>query len=328
MRAWRVSAFGEPASVLRLDDNAVSASPGPDQLKIRVEAAGLGLPDVLMCRDNYPLVPPLPFTPSQEAAGEVIAVGENVDSALVGKRVMGPTLFQQGCGGLAEECLMIAPMALPIPDGMSGAEAAGFFIPYQTAWIGLVRRGALTEKDTVLVLGASGSSGSAALQLARAKGARVIAVAGGAAKVAFCQSLGADAVIDYRDEDITERALELTDGRGVSLVYDPVGGRAGRSAFEATGFEGRFIIIGYASGEWPAIALPETLMKNISLVGAMPVGYPADYMLGAHEEMVSFWQQGKLKILGEQSFPFEDGGRAIAEIAAGRAPGKVVVTIS
>ena len=328
MRAWRVSEFGEPGSVLRLVDDADSPEPGPQQLKIRVEAAGLGLPDVLMCRNNYPLVPPLPFTPSQEAAGEVIAVGDKVDSGLVGTRVMGPTHFQQGSGGLAEECLMIAPMALPIPDGMNGAEAAGFFIPYQTAWIGLVRRGALTGKDTVLVLGASGSSGAAAVQLAKAKGARVIAVAGGDRKVAFCERLGADAVINHRAEDIRARALELTDGRGVSIVYDPVGGEAGRAAFEATGFEGRFVIIGYASGEWPPIALPETLMKNISLVGAMPVGYAPDYMRDAHEAMVSLWQQGKLEIVGEQSYGFEEGGAAIAAIAAGRAPGKVVVTVN
>jgi NADPH2:quinone reductase len=327
VRAWRVNAFGEPAEVLRLEDNVESAEPGPHQLKIRVQAAGLGLPDVLMCRDNYPLVPPLPFTPSQEAAGEVIAVGEHVNSALLGTRVMGPTLFQQGCGGLAGECLMIAPMALPVPDDMSPEEAAGFFIPYQTAWIGLVRRGQLTADDAVLVLGASGSSGSAAVQLAKARGATVFAVAGGEEKVAFCEALGADAVIDHRREDIRERALELTEGRGVSLVYDPVGGSAGRAAFEATAFEGRFVIIGYASGEWPAIHLPETLMKNISLVGAMPVGFPADYLHRAHADMVALWQQGKLRILGERVYDFEDGGEAIAAIAAGRAPGKVVVRV-
>ena len=119
-----------------------------------MEVAGLGLPDVFMCRNNYPLVPPLPFIPSQEAVGEVIAVGDQASESMMGKRVLGPTLFQKQQGGLAEECLMIAPMALPIPDTMSGEEAAGFFIPYQTAWIGLVHRARLSETDTVLVLGA------------------------------------------------------------------------------------------------------------------------------------------------------------------------------
>ncbi len=238
-----------------------------------VEACGLGLPDVLMCRNNYPLTPPLPFTPSQEAAGEVVAVGEGVDEGLVGSRVMGTTLFQAQAGGLADYCLMSAGAALPIPDAMPGEEAAGFFIPYMTAWVGLVRRGNLTPDDTLLVLGASGSSGAAAVQLGKAIGARVIAVAGGPEKAAFCRSIGADEVIDHRAEDITEATKSLTGGAGASMVFDPVGGKAGRAAFKATSFEGRFVVIGYASGEWARISLPETLMTNISLVGAMPVGF-------------------------------------------------------
>jgi len=217
-------------------------------------------------------------------------------------------------------------MALPIPDGMSGEKAAGFFIPFQTAWVGLVQRARLTAGDTLLVLGASGSSGSAALQLGKAVGARVIAVAGGPQKVAFCEGLGADAVIDHRGEDIAARVLELTDGRGVSVVYDPVGGKAGRAGFDATGFEGRFVIIGYASGEWPPISLPETLMKNISLVGAMPVGYPPEFTQNSHRELVSLWQQGKIRVAGGEVFSFEQGGDAVAAIATGRCPGKVVVS--
>ncbi|NQX90112.1 MAG: NADPH:quinone oxidoreductase family protein [Halioglobus sp.] len=327
MHAWRVTQFGEPAEVLTLQHTSAALKPGTDQLKILVEAAGLGLPDVLMCRGNYPLVPPLPFTPAQEAAGLVLAVGANVDRALLGTRVMGPTLFQQGCGGLAKECLMIAPMTLAIPDGMRSEEAAGFFIPYQTAWVGLVRRGQLTADDTALILGASGSSGAAALQLAKAIGARAIAVAGGDKKTAFCANLGADAVIDHHAENITRRALELTEGRGVSLVYDPVGGEPARAAFEAIGFEGRFIMIGYASGEWPRITLAETLMKNISLMGAMPVGYPPEDMRNAHNEMVSWWTQGKLNILGDHAYSFEEGNRAIAGIAIGHTCGKVVVHV-
>ena len=272
MRRWLVESFGDPVEIWRLEEGAPSPDPQPGQIKLQVEAAGLGLPDVLMCNNNYPLTPPLPFTPSQEAAGRVVAVGEGVDKALIGTRMLGPTLFYANGGGLAEECLMQASSALPIPEDMTGAEAAGFFIPYQTAWVGLVRRARITAEDTVLVLGASGSSGCAAVQLARARGARVIAVAGGPDKAAFCESIGADAVIDRKQQDITEATLELTDGAGVSVVYDPVGGKAGRAAFKATAFEGRFVVIGYASGEWARISLPETLMTNISLVGAMPVG--------------------------------------------------------
>ena len=328
MRAWKVHQFGEPADVLTLDEDVEDFEAGPDQVKVRVEVAGLGLPDVLMCRNNYPLVPPLPFTPGQEAVGKIIAVGDNVDPVVLGQRVLGPTLFQLQRGGLAEECLMIAQMALPIPEAMRGEEAAGFFIPYQTAWVGLVHRAALTSDDTVLVLGASGSSGSAAVQLARAKGAFVIAVAGGPEKASFCETLGADAVIDHRSQDITETALELTHGKGVSVVYDPVGGKAGRAGFKATAFEGRFVVIGYASGEWPHIKLPETLPRNISLVGAMPVGYPAEFMRQAHDDLISHWQQGQLKVIGNQAFPFENGARAIEHIAARKVEGKVVVRVS
>lgn len=327
MRAWIVSEFGEPAEVLKLVENAESFAPGPDQVKVSVEVAGLGLPDVLMCRNQYPLVPPLPFIPSQEAVGEIIAVGANVDAALIGTRVLGPTLFQLQRGGLAEECLMMAHMALPIPDTMSGEEAAGFFIPYQTAWIGLVHRAQLTAADSVLVLGASGSSGSAAVQLAKARGAYVIAVAGGPDKAAFCASLGADAVIDHHHQDITDAALGLTAGKGVSVVYDPVGGKAGRAGFKATGFEGRFVVIGYASGEWPHISLPETLPKNISLVGAMPVGYSPQFMLKIHHDLLSHWERGQLKIAGNQTFSFAQGGKAIEHIAARKVEGKVVVRV-
>lgn len=328
MRAWIVSEFGEPSDVLKLHDSVEAFEPGPHQVKVKVEVAGLGLPDVLMCRNNYPLVPPLPFTPSQEAVGEIVAVGADVDASMLGRRVLGPTLFQIGRGGLAQECLMMAQMALPIPDAMSGEEAAGFFIPYQTAWIGLVHRAQLTAADSVLVLGASGSSGSAAVQLAKARGAYVIAVAGGPDKADFCHGLGADSVIDHRSQDITGATLELTGGKGVSVVYDPVGGKAGRAAFKATSFEGRFVVIGYASGEWPRISLPETLPKNISLVGAMPVGYSPQFMLDIHNQLMSHWERGQLKIVGNHTFSFAEGSKAIEHIAARKVEGKVVVRVN
>jgi NADPH2:quinone reductase len=328
MRRWLVESFGSPTEVWRLQEDAPSFDPSPKQIKVQVEAAGLGLPDVLMCHDNYPLTPPLPFTPSQEAAGKVIAVGEGVDEAIIGTRVLGPTLFQAQRGGLAEECLMQATAALPIPDEMSSSDAAGFFIPYQTAWVALVRRAQITADDTVLVLGASGSSGCAAVQLAKAKGARVIAVAGGPEKVAFCQGIGADAVIDRKREDVTAATLELTAGKGVSVVYDPVGGQAGRAAFKAIAFEGRFVVIGYASGEWARIELRETLMKNISLVGAMPVGYTREQVMAAHQDLLKHWHEGALKISDNQLFDFDDARSAIERIAAGKVEGKVVVKIT
>ena len=328
MRAWKIHQFGPPAEVLTLDNHAAAFEPGPRQVKVQVEAAGLGLPDVFMCANNYPLTPPLPFTPSQEAAGKVVAVGEGVDSALLGTRVLGPTLFQAQRGGLADECLMHALAAFPIPDEMPGEEAAGFFIPYLTAWVALVRRARIEPEDTVLVLGASGSSGCAAVQLAKARGARVIAVAGGPQKGEFCMSIGSDAVIDHRSQDITERTKELTNGEGASVIYDPVGGKAGRAAFKATAFEGRFVVIGYASGEWSRIELPEILPRNISLVGAMPVGFSPELMREAHQDLIGHWQNREIKASNVQVFAFEDALKAIEHIAAGKVEGKVVVRVS
>jgi NADPH2:quinone reductase len=327
MRAWKVHQFGPPAEVLTLEANEIDFEPSRGQVKVRVEAAGLGLPDVFMCADNYPLTPTLPFIPSQEAAGKIIAIGEGVDASLLGTRVLGPTLFQAQRGGLADACLMHSRAAFPIPDEMTGEEAAGFFIPFQTAWIALVRRAKVTADDTVLVLGASGSSGCAAVQLAKAKGARVIAVAGGPDKAKFCQSLGADAVIDHRSQDITAATLELTDGKGATVIFDPVGGKPGRSAFKATAFEGRFVIIGYASGEWPKISLPETLPKNISLVGAMPVGFTPELLLEAHNDLIAHWRKKELKASNNQIFEFADALKAVQHIAAGKVEGKVIVRV-
>ncbi len=335
MRRWIIESFGEPKDVWTLQDDAASVEPGPGQVKIKVEACGLGLPDVLMSRNNYPLTPPLPFTPSQEAAGKIISVGDGVDTALIGSRVVGPTLFQAQSGGLAEECLMrvsgiddgVLSGILTIPDEMSGVEAAGLYIPYQTAWVALVRRAKITADDTVLVLGASGSSGNAAVQLAKAKGARVIAVAGGEQKSAFCRSIGADVVIDRKQQDITEAAMELTGGKGVSVVFDPVGGKAARAAFGATAFEGRFVVIGYASGEWAPIAPVETVLKNISLVGAMPVGFTSDQVLAAHQDLLQHWEKGEINISNSQVFDFDDARAAATHIADGKVEGKVVVRL-
>lgn len=327
VRAWKVTDYGKPSEVLSLQQDAEDINPGPNQIKLKVEAAGLGLPDVFSCNNTYPLTPPLPFVPSQEAAGEIIAVGDNVDKSMIGKRVLGPTLFQAQCGGLAEECLMSAKAVLEIPEGMSSVAAAGFFIPYQTAWVGLVHRAKMTADDTVLVLGASGSSGCAAVQLAKAVGAKVIAVAGGEEKCAFVKSLGADGVVNHHTEDITAATMALTDGKGVDIVFDPVGGKPGRAAFKATGFEGRFVVIGFASGEWARVNVSDTLLNNISLVGAMPTGFTPEFYQYAHKDLVNYWQQGKLNIVGNQVFAFEDGQKAIEHIEAGKVEGKVVVQI-
>jgi NADPH2:quinone reductase len=197
MRAWHVVEHAEPANALRLVDIA-TPSPGPGQIRMRVSAAGIGLPDVLMCRGAYSLAPELPFTPGQEASGVVTAVGEGVDLPL-GSRVMAVTAFPTGHGAFAEECLAYANSAFPVPPGLDDDAAAGFWIPHLTGWLGLVERGRLTAGDLLVVLGAGGGSGIAAVQLARALGIRVIAVVGSDERARYCHELGAEAVVNHRD---------------------------------------------------------------------------------------------------------------------------------
>ena len=197
MQAWQVTGTGEPADVLSLVDVDVP-EPGPGHVRIRVTAAGIGLPDVLMCRGTYPLTPPLPFTPGQEATGTVTAVGEGVDLP-IGAPVMGVTVFYEGNGSFAEECLVLAESAFAVPPGLADAEAAGFWIPHLTAWIGLVDRGRIAPGDWLAVLGAAGGSGAAAVQLGCALGARVIAMVSDEERAVFCRSLGAEATVIHRD---------------------------------------------------------------------------------------------------------------------------------
>src|SRR5947209_12144077 len=211
MRAWQVVGAGEPTEVLKQVELEPPA-PGPGQARVRVTAAGLGLPDVLMCRGVYPLTPSLPFVCGQEATGAVVAVGEGVDLA-VGAKVMGVTVFTEGSGSFAEECLVFPDSTFPVPVGLSDEQAAGFWIPFMTAWVGLVDRGHLEPGDELAVLGAGGGSGSAAIQLGRALGARVIAVVGDDRRASMCRDLGADVVIDHRAGPLQDSLRDATGGR-------------------------------------------------------------------------------------------------------------------
>src|SRR5205807_1047365 len=224
-------AHGEPTEALELVD-IDAPKPGPGQLRMRVIATGVGLPDVFMCRGVYRLTPPLPFIPGQEAVGEVVEAGEGT-STPIGTHLMGVTLFTDGHGGYAEETLFAEANAFPVPEGLSDADAAGFWIPHLTAWIGLVERGQLKAGDWLVVLGAAGSSGTAAIQLGRALGARVVAVVGSDAKAELCRALGAEGVIHHGEGNIAEAMRDATDGHGADLVYDPVGGTVAETSVRA-----------------------------------------------------------------------------------------------
>jgi NADPH:quinone reductase len=323
MRAWQVRDKGEPIDVLRPVEVEV-AEPGPGQLRIRVTAAGIGLPDVFMCRGIYPLTPPLPFTPGQEATGIVSAVGEGVDLA-IGTRVMCVTMFYTGHGSFAEECLVDAHSAFAVPDGLTDAEAAGFWIPHLTGWIGLVDRGHIAPGDWLAVLGASGGSGIAAVQLGKALGARVIAVVGDDERADFCRSLGADATIDHRIGPLAPALREATGERGVDLIYDPVGGALAEDAAGALARYGRLLAVGFASGRWPKLATHDLVVSNTSLLGVFAGGFSRGELDAIHTNLAGLVADGRLRNAVTGLVPFDDLPAALQRMAHRGVVGKRVV---
>ncbi len=293
MRAWQVQGKGEPIDVLRAVE-LDRPEPGPGQLRIRVTAAGIGLPDVLMCRGTYPLTPPLPFTPGQEATGVVTAVGDGVHLA-IGARVMCVTMFYVGHGSFAEECLVDAASAFAVPDGLSDIEAAGFWIPHLTGWIGLVDRARIEAGDWLAVLGASGGSGIAAVQIGKALGARVIAVVGDDARATFCRRLGADATVDYRAGPVGAALRDATGGRGVDVIYDPVGGSVAEDAATALARHGRLLAVGFASGRWPKLDTHAMVVTNTSLLGVFAGGYERAELDAIHAHLSDLVIAGRLR---------------------------------
>ena len=287
-------------------------------------AAGLGLPDVFMCRSTYPLTPPLPFTSGQEATGTVTAVGEGVD-LVVGARIMCVTMFWKGCGSFAEECLVAADNAFPVPDGLTDAEAAGFWIPHLTAWTGLVDRGGLAAGDWLAVLGAAGGSGIAAVQLGRALGARVVAVVSDDERAAFCRDLGAEAVINHRDGSVASALREVTGGTGVDLIYDPVGGDVAEEAAGAMARHGRLLAVGFASGRWPKFATHDLVTSNTSVVGVFAGGYSRPELDGIHARLGELIGDGRLRNAVTAEIPFDELPAALQRMADRRVIGKLVM---
>jgi NADPH2:quinone reductase len=264
VKAWQLSRYGEPQEVLELAE-VPQPSPGTGQLLVRVLAAAANFPDALMCLGTYQVRPPLPFCPGVELCGEVVAAGPDVTGFAAGDRVIGGTVLPHGA--FAEYALMDAAGALPAPPGLDDAEAAPFYITYQTGWFGLHRRARLAPGETLLVHAAAGGVGSGAVQLGKAAGARVIGVAGGPEKTAVVRELGADVVVDRHREDFVAVVKEVTGGRGADVVYDPVGGDAFRKSTKCIAFEGRILVVGFASGDIPSAALNHALVKNYDILG-------------------------------------------------------------
>jgi NADPH2:quinone reductase len=264
VRAWQVHEHGEPRDVLTLTEVA-EPSPGPDQVLVRVLAAAANFPDVLLCRGTYQVRPPLPFCPGVELCGEVVAVGDQGSAFAPGDRVIGGAVLPYG--GFAEYALMDSRMIMPAPDALDDASAAPFYITYQTGWFALHRRARIAAGETLLVHAAAGGVGSGAVQLGKLAGAYVIGVVGGEAKAEAAKALGADVVIDRTREDFVEVVKSVTNGRGADVVYDPVGGDAFARSVKCIAFEGRIVVVGFASGQIPSATLNHALVKNYSILG-------------------------------------------------------------
>ena len=326
MQAWRADRFGEPGEVLELQQVDLPP-PGPGQIAMRVLAAGMALPDVLMLQGRYPTVKAPPVSPGMEAVGIVTAVGADAAHA-VGDRVMATTRSTGGWGGFAEHCLADASRAFPVPAGMGDIEAAGFVIPYKTAHIALVHRCRLQPGEWLLVLGAAGSSGAAAIQLGKAIGARVIAVASSPAKIAFCTANGADHVINYREEDLGERVRAITGGHGADVVFDPVGGDLAQQALRHTARLGRFGLVGFASGGWVELSAHTLLRANISAVGIYAGDMTQAEIDQTVAELTAHAEAGRIRSLVSRSFAFDQVPAALAVQQAGDFLGKLAVVVS
>jgi NADPH2:quinone reductase len=324
MRAWQVTTFGEPLDALQLAD-IDEPTPGSGELRVRVEAAAVGLPDVFMCRATYAYKPPVPFVPGQEVCGVVDAVGADVDLP-VGSRVMGVTSFVDGRGGFAEHTIVPVGSAFRVPDTMAAEQAAAFRIGYSTAWRALVRRGVLQKEEVLLVLGASGGSGTAAVQLGAALGARVIAVASGSEKLEYCRWLGADVVLERRSAHLAEEIRAASGGQGPDVVFDPVGGEVADQALDAMAIGGRFLAIGFASGSWVQAPTHQLVIRNQSLVGVLAAGLTPEENEADHEALLAMAAGGTLD-MAVTVVSFDQLPKAVDAVARGRVQGKMVAVV-
>ncbi|MGW4626992.1 NADPH:quinone oxidoreductase family protein [Streptomyces rubiginosohelvolus] len=315
MQAWRVHRNGEPGEVMRLEETD-RPTPGDGQVLVEVRAANVNFPDALLCRGQYQVRPPLPFTPGVEVCG----------TTEDGRRVLATPALPHG--GFADYVVADEAALLPAPDALDDAEAAALHIGYQTGWFGLHRRAHLQPGETLLVHAAAGGVGSAAVQLGRAAGAKVIGVVGGPDKAAVARELGCDLVIDRRSEDIVAAVKEATGGRGADVVYDPVGGDAYAKSTKCVAFEGRILVVGFASGVIPTPALNHALVKNYSVVGLHWGLYntkdPAA-VRACHEELTKLAEQGIVKPLISERVAMAGAAEAVQRVADGTSTGRVVV---
>ena len=302
--------------------------PGADEVLVRIHAASLNFPDLLIVQNKYQTKPPLPFVPGSEFAGVVEAVGTNVRHLSVGQNVA----CLAGTGGFATHALAPAALCMPLPEGFPHVDAAAFIMIYATSHHALVDRAQLKAGETVLVLGAAGGVGTSAIQIAKAMGARVIAAASSDEKCALCRSIGADETINYTraglPNDFREAIKKLTDGKGPNVIYDPVGGEFAEPAFRSIAWRGRYLVVGFASGPIPSLPLNLTLLKGASIVGVFWGGFGKQEpkaSAAALQELAQWYAQGKIKPVIDRTMPLSELKAAYARMGSRGVMGKLVL---
>ncbi|PAU58245.1 NADPH:quinone oxidoreductase [Pseudomonas sp. PIC25] len=324
MKAVLCKAFG-PAESLVLEDIS-SPEPKKNEILLDVHAAGVNFPDTLIIEGKYQFKPPFPFSPGGEAAGVVAAVGEKIQHVKPGDRVMALT----GWGSFAEQVAVPGYNVMPIPAGMDFETAAAFGMTYGTSMHALKQRANLQPGETLLVLGASGGVGLAAVEIGKAMGARVIAAASSAEKLEVAKRAGADELIDYSASSLKEEVKKLTGGQGADVIYDPVGGDLFDEAIRSIAWNGRLLVVGFASGRIPELPVNLALLKGAAVVGVFWGSFaqrqPQDN-LANFQQLFAWHAEGKLKPLVSQTFPLERAADAINALGQRKAVGKVVVKV-
>ena len=296
------------------------------EVRIDVRAAGLNFPDALIIAGKYQVKPPLPFVPGGECAGVISAVGEKVRNFRVGDRV----IAMPGLAAFAEQVHVDQNLLVPMPEKLNFTQAAGFCITYATSYYALKQRAAIQPGETLVVMGAAGGVGVTAIQLGKALGARVIACASTDEKLKFCREVGADDLINYHREDLKERIKELTEGRGADVIFDPVGGEYTEQAYRSIAWCGRYLVIGFASGDIPKLPLNLPLLKAGDIMGVFWGSWAQrdpKTNLRNFAELLLMVEEGKLTPLTTEVYSFEDYALAFASITERRALGKVILSL-
>ena len=323
MKAVLCKQYGPPESLVI--EELPSPVPGPGEVVVSVKAASVNFPDFLIIQNKYQFKPPLPFSPGSELAGVVKEVGAGVTNVRQGERVIAFTTY----GAFAEEVKTEAVRLLPLPEKMDFVTGAAFLLTYATSDHALRDRGALKAGETLLVLGAAGGVGLAAIEIGKALGARVIACASSDDKLAVCREHGADAGINYATEDLRERVKALTEGRGIDVVYDAVGGPYTEPAFRSLAWRGRLLVVGFAAGEIPKLPLNLALLKGASVVGVFWGDFARREPKAFAEsvrQLTRWHAEGRLRPHVSQTLPLERAAEAIQLLASRRAKGKIVLT--